>query len=94
MFRFLHVMKYKIDRTVSSVESRDPTSQPHHNQLTKPLNQGNCMQDIAQLKCDSGAGRHTAVKNQGHLKMSCNPVLIDSKWKMTQGNSGATCWKL
>ena len=26
--------------------------------------------------------------------MSCNPVLIDSRWKMTQRNSGAKCYKL
>lgn len=51
------------------------------------------MQDTAQLNCDSGAGRHTATKNQGNLKMSCNPILIDFKWKMTQGNSGAKCYR-
>lgn len=61
---------------------------PHQNQPIKPFNQEECTQDTTQLNCDPGAGRHIAMKNYKNFKMSCNLILIESKWKMTPGNSG------
>ena len=45
-------------------------------------------------ECDPGAGRHLAMENYGNSKIRSNLISIDSKERMTQGNSAAECYRL